>query len=558
MAQSAALEFDHFIGINPIPLGAVFHPNGKNYLFAAGGNVVVGDLTDPHSQDFLRKHDDIITCLRLSRSGRFVGSGQTGSNSDAVIWSFDRREIMFICEEHDHAVQSIDFSEDEKIVATLGDTNDCKLLFWDMSNGMIIASSNKVPLGTNCCSFNGKVRDIKRRDTEHYLFCTAGKDGVMMWDLDPFTGELIPYRLVGDSRATLTREITAISFSEDRESVYAASTTGDFLVGSLRSQKMVHAVQATKLGLRAILALPGGRGILLGCGDDSVKLFDSCFELKKQVKMDGAVLGLDLSADGLEVLAMTTKGTVNRVNLATLEYFSLSEAHTDSITCITFSLSRGDRFATGSKDGTIRVWDLAEYAVTGSVAPRKEADAGIYRFYPLCLSYADIIISGWSDGKILAHNEDGASLWQIDAAHPEAVSCLTLSHNRRFLLTGGPQGEVRMWELRTRDLISNLKEHKSKVTCIRLTADDSTAITSSRDRCILQWDLREEKRVFCQMQRMGGINAIALTPDQRTIVSVGQERTLSFWGRETLDVLHKQFLDGTDIGDTDEGLTLVL
>jgi len=319
MSSGAALEFDHFIGINPIAKGALLHPNGRNYLFSAGGNVVVGDLTDPHSQEFLRKHDDTITTVCLSRSGNFIGSGQCGTNSDVVIWSFATREIMFICEEHDHGVKGIDFSEDDKIVATLGDAEDGKLLFWDMSNGMIIASSNKVPLGTNCCSFNGKVRDIKRRDTSHYLFCTAGRDGVMMWDLDPFTGELLPYRLAGDGRATLTREITSVSFSDDKEFVYAASTTGDFLVGSLRSQKMVQAIQATKLGLFSIMVLPGGRGIVLGCGDQSIKVMDSkTFELKRQTRMDGPVLGLDLSADGLEVLAITTKGTVNRVNLATL------------------------------------------------------------------------------------------------------------------------------------------------------------------------------------------------------------------------------------------------
>lgn len=54
VANAANLELDHFIGLNVIPNGVLFHPNGDNFLFAAGGNVVIGDLINPHSQTFLK------------------------------------------------------------------------------------------------------------------------------------------------------------------------------------------------------------------------------------------------------------------------------------------------------------------------------------------------------------------------------------------------------------------------------------------------------------------------------------------------------------------------
>ena len=71
----------------------------------------------------------------------------------------------------------------------------------------------------------------------------------------------------------------------------------------------------------------------------------------------------------------------------------------------------------------------------------------------------------------------GEELWMIDNAHPGGVLTMQLSHNRRFILTGGPAGEVRLWELRTRDLISHLKEHVSKVTSVALSQDDTFAGT---------------------------------------------------------------------------------
>ena len=97
--------------------------------------------------------------------------------------------------------------------------------------------------------------------------------------------------------------------------------------------------------------------------------------------------------------------------------------------------------------------------------------------------------------RVLAHSaETGENLWFVDNAHPGGVTSLVLSHNHRFILTGGPAGEVRLWELRTRELISHLKEHKQKITCLALFDDDTMALTGSRDRCILRWDLKSEVR----------------------------------------------------------------
>ena len=80
----------------------------------------------------------------------------------------------------------------------------------------------------------------------------------------------------------------------------------------------------------------------------------------------------------------------------------------------------------------------------------------------------------------------------LDNAHQGGVTALVLSHNRRFILSGGPQGEVRLWELRSRELISHLKEHKQKVTALALFNDDTLCLSGSRDRCILRWDLKSE------------------------------------------------------------------
>ena len=83
--MSATLEFDRFIGLNVLRNGAILHPNGKSYIYSSGGNVVICDIDDTHNQSFLREHDDFITCIALSTSGKFLATGQTGISNGSFL-----------------------------------------------------------------------------------------------------------------------------------------------------------------------------------------------------------------------------------------------------------------------------------------------------------------------------------------------------------------------------------------------------------------------------------------------------------------------------------------
>mmetsp|Transcript_16704 Transcript_16704/g.39002 ORF Transcript_16704/g.39002 Transcript_16704/m.39002 type:complete len:189 (-) Transcript_16704:338-904(-) len=96
-------------------------------------------------------------------------------------------------------------------------------------------------------------------------------------------------------------------------------------------------------------------------------------------------------------------------------------------------------------------------------------------------------------------------------------------------MTGGGEGDVRIWEMRSRELVSHLKEHTLPVTSLALYGDDIHALSCSRDRAFLCWDLRNERRLTSHVQRMGGINGIALSQDQTMVITVGQEKRLTCW-----------------------------
>jgi len=57
-----------------------------------------------------------------------------------------------------------------------------------------------------------------------------------------------------------------------------------------------------------------------------------------------------------------------------------------------------DKFSTCSEDGTIRLWDANDYSVFARCSVMT-----LQGVYPNCSIFTDeVIISGWSDGKIRA------------------------------------------------------------------------------------------------------------------------------------------------------------
>lgn len=74
------------------------------------------------------------------------------------------------------------------------------------------------------------------------------------------------------------------------------------------------------------------------------------------------------------------------------------------------------------------------------------------------------------------------------------MSAIDLSKNFKFFVTVGVDGEIRVWEIRTRELITHLKEHTSKVTKVKILDDDINLYSCARDKTFLTWDLKNEKR----------------------------------------------------------------
>jgi WD40 repeat protein len=176
-------------------------------------------------------------------------------------------------------------------------------------------------------------------------------------------------------------------------------------------------------------------------------------------------------------------------------------------------------------DSTVRYWDSTDYSVISSATFPPSGES------PLCICFLnDIVLTGWTDGSVRSvDTETGEVLWSIKQAHRGPLTVLKSGNNAKFFVTGGQDGQVRVWAVKTRELVSSFKEHHAAITDLVVMEDDAHVMSSSKDKCIFCWDLRRERRISCHEHRMGGVNGLVICNDQTTIISVGTNKQITYW-----------------------------
>eukprot|EP00391_Amoebophrya_sp_Ameob2_P010730 CAMPEP_0178982128 /NCGR_PEP_ID=MMETSP0795-20121207/327_1 /TAXON_ID=88552 /ORGANISM="Amoebophrya sp., Strain Ameob2" /LENGTH=619 /DNA_ID=CAMNT_0020672745 /DNA_START=137 /DNA_END=1996 /DNA_ORIENTATION=+ len=537
-----AMELEHAIGCN---VGfteiAHPHPNGKDYIYAIGAQVICSAIEDHHEQRFLHGHDDFVTCVAVSHDGRMLASGQQGKNADVVLWDFGSGELKFRFQEHDYGVQRVAFSHDDSLLVSTGYRDDARLFAWDTHTGLIVAwvSLEQNPF-VSCLLNGGFVRDIKRRDTALYQFASCGAQIVSIWNLDTANGAINENRAHAADKTK--REYTALAFSRNFEYLYAGTTTGDIACILMKSrviQRYVVAVTniSSIRSLACVTSSPSGECLLVGGNSGALTMLSGETYLDlvdtDQIRLDSAVSSVRLSPDESEALVVTVSGSMFRVKTKSLAYSVHAQNPSGAMRHVTFPFGSCDKIQTCSVDSNVVLWDLNDY--TAQVKCTERASA-----VPTCsVGSADIIVAGYEDGRIKGFDAvQGQGLWKIDNTHKKGVSTLNLAKNMRFVVSGGVEGDLRVWEIKTKEMITHLKEHTARINGTSLFTNDQYAISCSRDRCLLTWDLRAERRLTMHREKHGGLNDLTMAADQTTVVTAGMEKTLTFWDLRQQDSLY--------------------
>lgn len=191
----------------------------------------------------------------------------------------------------------------------------------------------------------------------------------------------------------------------------------------------------------------------------------------------------------------------------------------------------GRRAVTGSKDGTVRVWDLQSGEAIHVLPVDTGTSASVRGIRALAVtsdcskivaSAMDIHVWNGITGDFIAtlpdrddeEQEYGGSWPNLVVITPDDQLAITAAINRR---------DVWVWELSTCTRLHKLIDHKWGITSIAVDAASARAVTGSNDNTAKVWNIRSGECLYTLSGSDTDVKHVAISSDGQTVVTSSNE-----------------------------------
>jgi WD40 repeat protein len=193
----------------------------------------------------------------------------------------------------------------------------------------------------------------------------------------------------------------------------------------------------------------------------------------------------------------------------------------------------GGRLATGSGDGTARIWDTdsgEQRLVLTAVSPIWDVT-----FSP----DGSRIAAGCADGTIWLWDSTGGDGVGVLHGHADEVWSVAFSPDGGRLAAAGADGTASVWELVSGERRQLLGDSASPpIWAVAFTPDGERLATAGRDRAVRFWDLNTGAVLNTLRGHTDQIRTLAISRDGGRLASGADDGTARLWDARTGEPMH--------------------
>jgi eukaryotic-like serine/threonine-protein kinase len=269
---------------------------------------------------------------------------------------------------------------------------------------------------------------------------------------------------------------------------------------------------------------PNGEFIVSSGMDGIVEFWDPQSHELLRVLAGGSkdmVAGLAISPDSTRLAASGRDGCLALWDLTNKDALISSEVFEQGLRCLVFDQT--NRLFAGSIDGGILVWPDA---VSNSIKlGEHEKDV-----YALAISPASRwLASGGGEGQIKIWDIKSLECVATFAGHQAAVRSLAFSPDGQLLASGSYDSTVCIWELDAGQVLHRLDGHTEQVYGVAFAPNGKTLASCSRDELIKLWDVASGDELETIIGNRFTIYGVAYAPNGKQLFSGAFDKTLRYW-----------------------------
>lgn len=233
-------------------------------------------------------------------------------------------------------------------------------------------------------------------------------------------------------------------------------------------------------------------GLMCGCGDKSIRRWDLENDPPTVVWTTKLFQWIDALAElpGGRMAAACRDGQMYVLDLVTGQEIQRSDKHHDierTVICIVMCLGE-TTFASGSWDGTIRVWNGARDAKDAYGTQVRVVEDG-NPVYSYSLSpCGGMMAAGCADGSVRLLRLTGWDTeWSVKV-HTDWVLSLSFSPDGRFLASGSDK-TVQMLSTKTGHIFRSFEGHTNGIRSLLFSPNGTKILSCSYDHTVRVWSL---------------------------------------------------------------------
>ena len=481
------------------------------------GTVRVWDLDSGTPVRTLAGEHGSLWAVAVSADGRraVVGSG----DGTMEVWDLDSGALLrTLASQHRSIVGAVAVSADGRRAASMGGVFDKTVRVWDLVTGALLHTLT---------AHDSSVEAVAVSQDGHRMVSSDSAGTMRVWDLD--WGVLLRTLTAHDG------PVGAVAVSADGRRAVSGASDGTVRVWDLAAGEPSHALTAHDSSVEAVAVSADGHRAVSGGKDGTVRVWhlESGALLRTLTAHDGPVGAVAVSADGRRAVSGANDGTVRVWDLAAGEPSHALTAHDGRVAAVGVTAD-GRRGVSGGEDGTVRVWDLESGALLHILTGHRHSPVRA--------------VAVTADGRrAVAAGEDATvGIWDLSTGKKAAPASrwlrrlfaqrlwlstmfLSVSADGRRAVSSGPDGAVRVWDLRSGALLHTIAA-KGGAAAVAVSADGRRAVSGGHLWGEVRvWDLDSGALLHTMAGHHGGVEAVAVSADGRCGVSGGEDRTVRVW-----------------------------